>query len=384
VQWHAHGVLERLRTGLWDANNPREAVFAILAVVTVVAAPDAARKWATAAVLLASFLGYVVLTRGAPKYAAAAFLACTGGGVASILLAPGGIGEWPVLMCAVYCRVTFRGRAGVIVTAVLALGFAFCIVWISRSAVGVLAGLGVPVLAQRRLDQEQLQAERDRALALLAELEAARDAQAQAAALEERGRIAREMHDVLAHSLAGLSIQLQAVRAVAGREGVGPQVIEPLDRAAELARTGVEEAKAVVGALREAPPLGLDDLPVLIQRFPGAATFAVSGTPKPIAPALGHALYRAVQESLTNAARYAPGSAVAVELAWEGPGPAISVTDDGPAPGHRAEPSGGGYGLQGMRERLAEVGAKQSAGPFGKGWRVQLRASTATGSDGPH
>jgi signal transduction histidine kinase len=104
----------------------------------------------------------------------------------------------------------------------------------------------------------------------------------------------------------------------------------------------------------------------------------------PIDPALGHALYRAVQESLTNAARYAPGSPVSVELAWEGPGPVITVTDDGPAPGHRAEPSGGGYGLPGMRERLAAAGAQQSAGPFGKGWRVQLRTGAATGSQGPH
>ena len=101
-------------------------------------------------------------------------------------------------MCSVFLRVTFKGRAGIVVTGIVAIAFAVGIVWIANSAVGVLAGLGVPMLAQRRLDQEELQAERDRALALLAELEAARDAQAQAAALEERGRIAREMHDVLA------------------------------------------------------------------------------------------------------------------------------------------------------------------------------------------
>lgn len=359
---------------LFDADRPREAVFAVLAVVTVVAAPGAARTWATAGVMVVAFLAYLTLTRGRRRYGQPALVICTAAGLASILLAPTGVGEWPVLMCAVFFRVTFKGRVGVVVTGVVAVAFAAGIVLISHSAVGVLAGLGVPILAQRRLDQDELHAERDRALALLAELEAARDAQAQAAALEERGRIARDMHDVLAHSLAGLSLQLQAIRAVAGREGVGSKVLDPLDRAAELARTGVEEAKAAVGALRDAPPLGMHDLPLLIERFPGEASYLVTGSPSPVEPALGHALYRAVQESLTNAARYAPGSPVTVEVSWQAPGVEVTVTDEGPAPRHRPEPSGGGYGLQGMQERLAAVGAVQSAGPFGTGWRVQLRA----------
>ncbi len=368
------GVLDRLQTGLWGPREPREAVFAILAVVTVVAAPSAARKWSTGAVLLVAFVAYLVLTRGPARYSRAALLACTAGGMASILLAPNGVGEWPVLMCAVYCRVVVKGRAGVVVTAAVAIAFAASIVWISRSAVGLLAGLGVPVLAQRRLDQEELQAERDRALALLAELEAARDAQAQAAALEERGRIAREMHDVLAHSLSGLSLQLQAVRAVAAREGVGLEVIEPLDRAAELARAGVEEAKAVVGALREAPTLGLDDLQALIERFPGVATYATAGAPMAVDAALGHALYRAVQESLTNAARYAPGSPVRVTLSWEPEGLVVRVDDDGPGDHLVVAGQGSGQGLRGMRERLTAVGAHVEAGARDGGWRVEVVA----------
>jgi signal transduction histidine kinase len=373
-------VLDWLRRSLWDARQPREAVFAILAVVSVVAAPSASRKWATAGVLLFAFLAYLVLSRGPERYGKAALLCCIGGGMASILLAPNGVGEWPVLMCAVYCRVTFKGRAGEAVTVALAVVFAAGIVWISHSAVGVLAGLGVPVLAQRRLDQDQLQAERDRALALLAELEAARDAQAQAAALEERGRIARDMHDVLAHSLAGLSLQLQAVRAVAAREGVGTAVIEPLDRAAELARSGVEEAKAAVGALRETPPLGLADVPLLIERFPGAATLTTEGQPSPIDPELGHALYRAVQESLTNAARYAPGSTVRVSLAWAPERLSVRIEDDGPGDRHVVAGQGTGLGLAGMRERLAAAGARLEAGPWERGWRTEVAVPLGVGA----
>ena len=153
-----------------------------------------------------------------------------------------------------YTRAVFPGELGRWITGALGVAFGVAVAWVEPHArSGLLAGFAVPFLALRRLEQVELRAERDRAVALLAELEKARDAQAQAAALAERGRIAREMHDVLAHSLAGLSLQLQAVRAVASRENVGPAVTVPLDRAAELARTGVEEAKAVVGALRDDP-----------------------------------------------------------------------------------------------------------------------------------
>jgi signal transduction histidine kinase len=279
-------------------------------------------------------------------------------------------------MCAVFYRVTLRGVAGIVITGVVAVAFAVGIALISHSAVGVLAGLGIPILAQRRLDQEQLQSERDRALALLAELEAARDAQTQAAALAERGRIAREMHDVLAHSLSGLSLQLQATRAVAQREGVGPAVMEPLERAAELARSGVEEARAVVGALRgragDGTTRGLEDLQTLVERFPGAATLEASGQPRSVDVAVGHAVYRAVQESLTNAARYAPGSPVRVSVRWKPEQLQAIVEDDGPGDRPVVSGQGSGEGLRGMRERVAAIGGELSAGPRRDGWRTEV------------
>lgn len=352
----------------------RELIFTIALMVTVVAAPGATRKIFVAAILSISLGLYALLVRGPTRTAPAALLLCSAGGIAAIMLAPSGVAEWPVLLAASRSRTVFPGEPGVVVTGVLAVVFGGVIGYISHSLVGLIAGIGVPVLASRRLEQLALETERDRAVRLLAELEAARDAQAEAAALQERARIAREMHDVLAHSLAGLSLQLQATRAVAAREGVGQMVMEPLDRAAELARSGVEEAKAVVGALR-APAgtvdLGIADVAALLERFPGRAQLTVEGPEALVSAATGHAVYRAVQESLTNAARYAPGSEVRVLLRWEGSLLRVSVIDDGPVDLLPAS-HGSGQGLLGMRERVSAAGGRVVSGPDGAGWRTEI------------
>ena len=227
-----------------------------------------------------------------------------------MLIAPKGLGEIPAFVVAgkipfaidAAGRTLVRRRDHAVVVGVV-VGF------VSRSLVGALAGLGIPLLAQRAVERRELIASRDEAQALLVEVQAGREAEAQAAALQERGRIARDLHDVLAHSLAGLSVQLQATRAVAAREGVAAAVLEPLDKAAALARDGLAEARAVVGALRDPVGLGLAELPALVERHPGEATLdARRRRPVEVDPDAGHAVYRAVQEALTNAARYAPGS----------------------------------------------------------------------------
>ena len=366
----------RLRALLWDTATLRDSIFVITSVVTAAVAPSAALKIATSAVLLVAFVAFLVLTRGPKRAHQAALLICAGCSLASISLSHNGIGPAPFLLCTVYTRVVFEGLAGRVFTALLGVAFAVTVAWISRSAVGLLSGVAVPVLASRRLEQDQLKIERDRAVRLLGELELARDAEAQAAALRERGRIAREMHDVLAHSLAGLSLQLQAVRALAAREKVGPEVTEPLDRAAELARIGVEEAKAAVGALRDGPgsqlALGLAQLPALIARFPGQASLEVEGEPRPVDAAAGHAIYRAVQESLTNATRYAPGSPVRVELHWQARHLRALITDEGPGTHQVVTGLGSGTGLQGMRERLQAVGGDVRSGPLPTGWQTEI------------
>jgi signal transduction histidine kinase len=247
-----------------------------------------------------------------------------------------------------------------------------------------LAGLLVPLFVQRTSEHQELIRERDRAQALLAEVEAGREAEAQAVALRERGRIARDLHDVLAHTLAGLSVQLQGLRAVAAKERVPASVSDPIDLAAELAKSGLEEARAAVGALRDPVGLGVDAIASLVKRHPGHTTLTVDGAPLELAPNSAHAVYRAVQESLTNAARYAPGAPVEVVLHWSSTGPSAQITDSVRPPGRIAvTDQGTGLGLAGMDERVRAVGGTVQAGPVqagpvqagpvqAGGWRVEI------------
>lgn len=296
-------------------------------------------------------------------------------GLAAILLGPSGLGEVPPFVAA--SKIAFpidRGWGRIYVIADM-IAVAVVVGYVAHSAVGALAGLGIPLLAQRAAERRELIASRDEAQALLVEVQNGREAEAQAAALQERGRIARDLHDVLAHSLAGLSVQLQATRAVAAQHAVGPAVLEPLDKAASLAKDGLTEARAVVGALRDPVGLGIAEIPALVERHPGAVTLQTSGTPVPIGPEAGHAAYRAVQEALTNAARYAPGSSVAVTLTYDADALTIRVEDSGLPQGRSAVASQGtGLGLAGMDERIRSVGGSLTAGPTADGgWRVEVR-----------
>ncbi|HEU5267887.1 MAG TPA: histidine kinase [Jatrophihabitans sp.] len=297
----------------------------------------------------------------------------TAAGLAACYFAHNGAAEVPVFLAAARAPDALDGAAlrWFVVLDTVAVGVTIGI--IANSIPAVLAGAGIPLLVQRSLDHRELVRERDRAQALLAEVQAGREAETQAAALRERGRIAREMHDVLAHSLAGLSVQLQAARAVATRADVGDTVLDPLDKAAELARAGLAEARAAVGALRDPVGLGLDALPALVDRHPGTATLTLDGPAATVSPEAGHAVYRAVQESLTNAARYAPGSPVTVTLCWRPETLEIVVADTGPAPDRDVVTGQGtGLGLAGMAERIQQVGGNLRAGPDGIGWRVTL------------
>ncbi len=346
--------------------------------VTVAAAPYVWSKLASGLLMLVAFAALRLGLRGRPRLWPASVVVALVAGLVATVLAPAGVAEIAVVLAASRMPVAFTGRALTVLTVLATLAFAAAVGWVSKSAAGVLAGAAIPVLVQRATERRELVVERDRARALLAEVQAGREAEAQAAALRERGRIARDMHDVLAHSLAGLSLQLQATRAVAARSGAGPEIMQPLEKAADLARDGVAEARAAVSALRDPGGLGLDALPALVERHPGAARLTVCGEPATVRPEAGHAVYRAVQEALTNAARYSPGSPVDVELAWR-PGELRARIDDaGPSPGRPPlTGQGSGLGLAGMQERVEQVGGTLRAGPRPDGgWRVEVVVPT--------
>jgi len=220
--------------------------------------------------------------------------------------------------------------------------------------------------------------DRERAELASAELGDARERELEAVALAERGRIAREMHDVLAHSLSGLSIQLEGARMLAAREESSEALRDILDRSRRLAADGLEEARRAVGALRGEPLPGAADLPALIESFDAsgvAVELHVTGPQRSLPPETGLAVYRAAQEALTNVVRHSRARAAGIELEYTSGAVRLAVTDAGDA-GHtgRARPAsaGGGYGLSAMRERAESLGGRMSAGPAGVGFRVEL------------
>jgi signal transduction histidine kinase len=218
---------------------------------------------------------------------------------------------------------------------------------------------------------------RDCTEVLMAELEDARDDQARAAAVAERSRIARELHDVLAHSLAALSIQLEGARKLAANDGASAALRSVIDRSAALAKQGTVEARDAVGALRDDDLTTFERLPELVEHYRRdlgvQVSLVVEGTSRALPAEVGLTLYRVVGEALTNVSRHAPGAATTVLVQWAPGEVHLSVVDEGGPPDARPEPPGGGWGLVGMRERVTRTGGRFVVGPRGAGWSVDVR-----------
>ncbi len=237
-----------------------------------------------------------------------------------------------------------------------------------------LLGLIAYFLTQARESQ-------DRTEMLLAQLQDAREEQTRAAAIAERGRIASELHDVLAHSLSAAAIQLQGARLLAEREQTTTKIREAIDRAGELVKDGLADARQAVGALRGERLPGAGELEALIDTFSAdmdlEVTLRVEGSARTLPADAGLALYRGAQEALTNVARYAPGASTTVVLSYASAHTTLSVEDRVPATAPPAAVGladvGGGRGLAGMRERLERAGGSMHAGPTDAGWRVELQ-----------
>ncbi len=237
------------------------------------------------------------------------------------------------------------------------------------AAVAVL--YGGPWVVGRLVQQETRRA--DTADARAAELEVAdADRRAQAAA-EERARIARELHDIVSHSISVITVQTQAVR----RRLHPDQVAEARDLAAveSTARQAMVELRRLFGVLRAdgepaplAPQPGLDQLPRLLERTREAnlpVLLDIQGEPTPLSPGIDLTAYRIVQESVTNALKHAGDARVTVTLDYAPAELSISVVDDGRAP---ARTNGNaGHGLVGMRERVLLFGGRLDAGPRPEG-----------------
>lgn len=242
----------------------------------------------------------------------------------------------------------------------------------SAVAAGMLLTVLVGVLAQFLKQSRESQ---DQTEMLLAELEDARDEQAHAAAIAERSRIATELHDVLAHSLSGAAIRLQGARKLAEREHAMAPVSEAIDRASELVKAGLANARQAVGALRGDLLPTVAQLPSLIDSYKADmlldVTLRIEGEPRPLPADPSLALYRGAQEALTNVARYAPSASATVTVRYDDDRATLSV-ENGVSPEPPRQRMGGGRGLAGLRERVEHSGGTMSAGPTTEGWRVEI------------
>jgi signal transduction histidine kinase len=201
------------------------------------------------------------------------------------------------------------------------------------------------------------------------------------ALLEERQRIARELHDVVAHHMSVIAIQAEA--GPYRTANPPPELVESFGEIRASALSGLNELRRVLGVLRSdqpdtMPQPGLEDLPGLLDsaRAGGVTvTTEVTGTPRPLPDGVNLSAYRIVQEALSNAMRHAPGSTVQVKLFYGEAALVIEIRNDGGVNGALASPGapeqerwaglggGGGHGIIGMRERAAMLGGHLQAGP---------------------
>jgi signal transduction histidine kinase len=232
---------------------------------------------------------------------------------------------------------------------------------------GVAAELGGAIIGITRRQAVELTERGARVEVQSVRAEAER---ARAELLAERNHLARELHDVLAHTLAALSVQLEAFATVVDAEPNASSAIrEQLDRTRQLVHEGLDEARGAVQVLRDDPTPLPDRLAALCEHH--GATFTLSGSPESLAPPVSLTLFRVAQEALTNVMKHATGAATSVDLSYSSGSVSVAIDNvDGGAPARGLSESGGGQGLQGLSERLALLGGEFEAGPTSRGWRV--------------
>jgi signal transduction histidine kinase len=346
--WFAYSML---RTDI-HAGRPRLGLYgADLALTAMVVAA------------VACFLAGIVLGRCAHAWGAVFLFAGSGLGVALYAFVPERPGSAVIFACVGFAgaiqpvlrssAVALVGSVGM-VTVIAVQGRPAGELWTIVGMLGMFAGI---------------RAGRTR--------EAARLTEQQNLVLAERSRIAREIHDILAHSLSAQLVHLEGARLlmVSGRTD---EALERVERARGLARSGLEETRRALDTLRgDIPPMDVvlrelaEEHRVLAD---AACAVTIAGERQDLAARAGLAVIRTAQEALTNVRKHAPGADVTIVLRYEAGWCELEVTDSGgrKEPGPLAA-SGGGYGLVGMRERAELIGGTLEAGPAGEGFSVLLR-----------
>ncbi|MFK3983519.1 sensor histidine kinase [Micromonospora sp. NPDC050397] len=342
-------------------------------------------QWAALAASLASWLVFALGDGRAPRTALGALALCSALG--SVAAGTGGTAGSTAATFTLVGLLTYALHLGptprsiVAVAAVdLCLYLLGCWWWGQDPAAALINVAVVVIVVLFGLHRREHRRRARQTARLLEQTRLAQREQARAAALDERARIARELHDVLAHSLGALGVQLEVAEALLTDRGDVEGAAVRVRRARRLAAEGLVEARAAVAALRaDVPPLttALSDLVTAYrQDHQVPVDFRTEGTPRPLAPAAEVSLLGTAREALTNAAKHAPGGPVTVALHFRPEEVRLQVCN---GPG-RATPAEAvrvnGYGLTGSRERIALVGGTLTAGDPGHpggGWQVDVR-----------
>lgn len=305
-----------------------------------------------------------------PTLAALSAMAIAGGGavafasLADVFLGVAALGaatQWPADRAVIISALGWAAMATSLALTGNPAGWAVGAV--AATFAGLLMGMGRRQSNEQAAQRALLQFEKERA-----EVEAER-----ARLLDQRNHLAREIHDVLAHTLSALAVQLEALDSVL-HEGSAPSenVDRQVERSRRLVREGLDEARRAVHALRSAPTPLLDQMAGLAEV--DGVTLSVSGQARPLPADVSTTLYRAAQEGLANVVKHAPGAPAQVSLDYEPGTVSLTVTNpSGTRTDSLAAGSGGGYGLQGMRERVTALGGQVEAGPWGQGWRLEVQ-----------
>jgi signal transduction histidine kinase len=375
----------------------RFTAFVLIGILALINPPD---SLAQRALQIAAFpvVGVALLTclliEGIPRYrswglpialgvmAAAGGLASTTSGGGQSLVAFAGVAA------------IAAGSDTELTTAIAVAAAGILPIWIvgpiTGSTFGTLAGYPLLIVAGlsygRNRRSYRVQAEQS--AALLAQQEQLRAEQRRADVLDERARIAREIHDVLAHSLGALGIQIQAAKAMLTDRGDVGQAVDALATAQRMAADGLTETRRAVHALR------VDTLPLCEEltavtdthrhRYHIPVTFETSGTTRMLPPDAALTLLRTTQEAMVNAAKHAPGQRITVRLDYRDHDVRLSVVNglDGAMPEARSPGIAGGYGLTGMRERLRLLNGTLLAGPRENEWAVTAELPLAAAEEG--
>ncbi|HWD04914.1 MAG TPA: sensor histidine kinase [Amycolatopsis sp.] len=316
----------------------------------------------------------MILPRGPQPVAVEATL-CTlvlASSLALVWFEPNGSGFFGGFLLAATASARMSMRAGAIMTGFAVvllvgaslLGAPHSTVPTTLSAIGMLAFYRLGLYTRKLRERTE-------------ELEQTRAAQVRAAALAERQRLAREMHDVLAHSLSGLLLHLEGARLLAVHSGADSRLTDTVERAHQLAQDGLAEARQAIGALRGEDLPGPERLALLTAEFERdtgiPCELVVRGGAPDLTAQTRLTLYRVAQEALTNVRKHAEADRVEVRLTYEPGGTRLTVEDVG-KPG--TAPGDHGYGVSGMRERAELLGGQLDAAPTGTGFRVSLWAPT--------